>query len=154
MGFFDKVFSENKRVLDYSPKNEQEAWIGILFACVNADDDDSESESDALIKMLTFSSKIDNDSIIVDYKRVLVATRENGVSGNVLVDKCSVLIDDDDKATLFSMAVEIAYANGIIEEEEKDMLEYIAKSLELDMNLAEEIIKVMAIRNKYNYLLD
>ena len=157
MGFFDKLFNENKSKHEFVCKDELEAWIGILLATISSDNDIAESETNAFLKIIVFNRKFedyDDDDIMNRYKKVLYANMNDGIGWQEIINSCKNQIDKDDISTVFSMAVELAYANGEIDKNEINILEHIAQMLELNNNECKEIIKVMSIRFKYNYLLN
>jgi len=136
----------------YKPSNDKEAWIGILYACIASDCVISKSELDVLSGMLA-SKRIFNETDIQPlYNRVLEAIKKDGVNG--LVDVCSPLIKTEDRPTLFSMAVEMVLSDGLLEVQERKIIEYLAETLKIDKTLVIRIIEVMLIRNKGNNIRD
>lgn len=57
-------------------------------------------------------------------------------------------LSDDLKLTAFACAVDIALADGVLEEEEKDIINQLAESLDIPESTAISIIEVMIIKNK------
>lgn len=57
-------------------------------------------------------------------------------------------LSDDLKLTAFACAVDIALADGVLEEEEKDIINQLAEALSIPENIAISIIEVMIIKNK------
>ena len=55
---------------------------------------------------------------------------------------------EDFKLTVFACAVDIALADGVLEEEEKDIINQMAASLSIPEDIAISIIEVMIIKNK------
>ena len=56
-------------------------------------------------------------------------------------------LSEDFKLTVFACAVDIALADGVLEEEEKD-INQMAASLSIPEDIAISIIEVMIIKNK------
>ena len=52
------------------------------------------------------------------------------------------------KLTAFACAVDIALADGVLEEEEKDVINQLATALQVPEDIAVPIIEVMLIKNK------
>ncbi len=134
------------------PSGDQEAWIGILYACIASDGEVSPSEIDALSKMLANKMKFKGIDIPAICKNVITTYKKLGVEG--LVDACSPYIKEEDKPTLFSMAVELVLSDGLLEIGERKIIEHLANTLMIDKILVVKIIEVMLIRNKGNVILD
>lgn len=52
------------------------------------------------------------------------------------------------KLTAFACSVDIALADGVLEEKEKDVINQLAEKLNIPENVAVPIIEVMLIKNK------
>ena len=57
-------------------------------------------------------------------------------------------LPDDLKLTAFACAVDIALADGVVEEEEKEIINQLAGALEIPEQTAIQIIEVLIIKNK------
>ena len=145
MGLFDK-FSKSS---DIFPKNELEAWMGIFYACISADDDVDDSELEALVELISKKEKFSSiDDLVPLYKRA--ANAKSTLGGDDLIKACCPVIDIEYKPTIFSMAVELVFADGTVESEEEQVIELIAKELGIAPDLATKIIDVIIIKNKGN----
>ena len=67
---------------------------------------------------------------------------------SALVNASAAELSDDLKLTAFACAVDIALADGVIEEEEKDIINQLAEVLGVPEKTAISIIEVMIIKNK------
>lgn len=65
-----------------------------------------------------------------------------------LVDAAKDGLGDDLKMTAFACAVDIALADGVLEDDEKDIINQLAEALAVDEKTAISIIEVMIIKNK------
>lgn len=124
---------------------------GYLYACVSADGDDSDTEIESLSRMIAFKQKFSRIDILPLYEKVEKIKLEIG--GVNLVKACAKAIEEGDKDTLFSMAVEIVLADGILDHDEEKIIEFIAKELSMDSALVDKIVEVMLIRNKGNVIV-
>ena len=62
---------------------------------------------------------------------------------------CSVEgLPEDMKLTAFACAVDIALADGVVEDEEKEIINQLAESLQIPEDTAVSIIEVLIIKNK------
>ena len=136
----------------YKPTSDKEAWIGILYACIASDGKIGSSEIESLSRMIGNKRKFNNTEINPLCKKVIGAIKT--ISPKKLVDICSPLIKEEDKPTLFSMAVDIVLSDGILEIEEQEIIEHLAMTLAMDKVMVVKIIEVMLIRNKGNQILD
>ncbi|WP_033956992.1 TerB family tellurite resistance protein [Psychroserpens jangbogonensis] len=152
MGLFDKfVKTPEIKDLIYKPLSDFEAWIGILYACMSSDGEVSDVEIDSLSRMIVLKQKFSGIDISPLYNSVSEAKLKIGGIG--LVEACSEFVNENDKDTLFSMAVEIVLADGILNKDEEKVIELIADRMKIDMELVEKIIQVMLIRNRGNVLI-
>lgn len=152
MGLFDKLFNSNPSTVTYSPKNEQEAWVAIMYACIAADGDVSEAETDKMIQFFVFKTMFTGHDIIEDlYKPALTAQKQIG--SKVVIDSSTSLISEDGKPTLFALVMELLLADGILGDQEQEIAEYLSESLQLESTLARNIVEVMLIKNKGNVVI-
>ncbi|WP_040279887.1 tellurite resistance TerB family protein [Psychroserpens damuponensis] len=152
MGLFDQFIKQpESKIITYKPLSDFEAWIGILYACMSADGTVSDVEIDALSRMIVLKQKFKGIDISPLYDSVAEAKLKIGGIG--LIEVCSEYVNENDKATLFSMAVEIVLADGILEKDEEKVIELIANHMKIEMELVEKIIQVMLIRNRGNVVI-
>jgi len=150
MGLFDQFIKKTKDVI-YKPLTDLEAWIGILYACMSSDGVVSNVEIDSLSRMIVHKQKFSGIDISPLYNSVSEAKLKIGGIG--LVEACAEFVNEADKDTLFSMAIEIVLADGILEKDEEKVIELIADRMKIDTELVEKIIQVMLIRNRGNVVI-
>lgn len=150
MGLFDQFIKTTKDII-YKPHSDLEAWIGILYACMSSDGVVSDVEIDSLSRMIVHKQKFSGIDISPLYDSVSEAKLKIGGIG--LVEACAEFINEGDKDTLFSMAIEIVLADGILDKDEEKIIEIIADRMRIDTGLVEKIIQVMLIRNKGNIVI-
>jgi len=150
MGIFDRFKKAIEKEYEYAPTDEIEAWVGMLYACVIADGEIVKVEENALSLMLITKKKFEEVDVPKLYRSVAEAQIKIGGAG--LVDACAPLIKKEERPTLFSMSVELVLADGILDEDEEKIIEYIAEKLEIEDGLVERIVEVMLIRNRGNHV--
>lgn len=69
-----------------------------------------------------------------------------GVGGLVAIAKSS--LPDDLRETAFACAVDVALADGVIEDGEKALLEELQQVLEVSDEVGSQILQVMMIKNR------
>ena len=151
MGLFDKTFSSATSISQhegYEILSDYEAWVAIMYASVSADGEVTDAEIDSLTRLLLFKNKFNGIDILPFYKNVLYAKQQFGAQH--VIDKSVQLIKEEDKPTVLALATELILSDGMIKEEEKQMIEYISKQLKIDVVLADKIIEVILIKNKDN----
>jgi uncharacterized tellurite resistance protein B-like protein len=152
MGLFDQFIKKPEiKDINYKPLSDFEAWIGILYACMSADGKVSDVEIDSLSRMIVMKQKFSGIDISPLYDSVAEAKLKLGGIG--LIEACSDFVNEHDKDTLFSMAIEIVLADGIIEKDEERVIELIADRMKIDSELVAKIIQVMLIRNRGNVVI-
>lgn len=153
MGLFDKLFNSTPSTVTYSPKNEQEAWIAIMYACMAADGDVSEAETDKMVRFLVFKTMFQGHNIVEDlYKPAMTAQKQIG--SKAVIDSSTSLIGEDGKPTLFTLVMELLLADGILGDQEQEIVEYLSESLKLESALAQKVVEVMLIKNKGNVIIN
>ena len=146
MGLFDNLFAEKTGTRELT---KQEAFAGILHAASACDGHMAQGEVQSLFttteRMRMFENVSPNkwnammDSLLKILKK----------SGPLkLVDACAEALPDGMKQTAFANACDILLADGSVEEEEKEFLDHLQKSLEIDGDTALSIAEVMIIKNK------
>lgn len=146
MGLFDKIF---KQVPEEDKLSKQEAFAGVALAMAGADGSISQSEWDGIVNYIRRLRLYDNfsgpafDKMFDKLFRIL---KNQGASA--LVSASIGGLPEDLKLTAFACAVDIALADGVLEEEEKDIINQLAESLEIPEQTAISIIEVLIIKNK------
>ncbi|WCO02459.1 tellurite resistance TerB family protein [Psychroserpens ponticola] len=152
MGLFDQFIKKPEiKDINYKPLSDFEAWIGILYACMSSDGVVSDVEIDSLSRMIVHKQKFSGIDIAPLYDTVAEAKLKIGGIG--LIEACSEFVNESDKDTLFSMAIEIVLADGILDIDEQKVIELIADRMKIDTELVEKIIQVMLIRNRGNVII-
>lgn len=142
------MFMENFSKISFKPYYEQEAWIGILFASVSTSGKVYDSEIDALTKIFVYKSFFDDFDFMDIYQKVDTAQKEIG--SKELVDLCIPLISENNKSTVYTNAVSIVYADGIVRNEQEELLAYIGNQLGLEKSKTDTINQVMSDLYRYN----
>lgn len=146
MGLFDKIF---KQVPEEDMLTKQEAFAGIALAMAGADGSIAQSELDGIVSYIRRLRLYDNfsspafDKMFDKLFRIL---KNQGASA--LVAASVTGLPEDLKLTAFACAVDIALADGVVEDEEKEIINQLAELLEIPEQTAISIIEVLIIKNK------
>jgi uncharacterized tellurite resistance protein B-like protein len=152
MGLFDRLFNSNSFSKNgYTPRSENEAWVSLLYACMAVDGDISEAETDSFIRLLVFKSRFANVDIAPLYQTAMEVKKQTGPQ--YMIDQCAPLIHADDRLTILALATELVLADGIIADDEQELLEYVSQKLNIDTPTATKIIEVILIKNKGNRII-
>ena len=146
MGLFDKVFNNAPKA---EPLNAQEAFAGIALAMAGADGSIAESEWEGIVNYIRRLRLYDNYSgpaFDKMFDKVFRILRNEGPAA--LVSASVNSIPEDLKLTAFACAVDIALADGVVEDEEKDVINQLAQALDIPEQIAVQIIEVLIIKNK------
>lgn len=146
MGLFDKVF---KQVPTEDKLTKQEAFAGIALAMAGADGSISQSEWDGIVNYMRRLRLYDNFSgqaFEKMFDKLFRILRNQGASA--LVAESVKGLPEDLKLTAFACAVDIALADGVVEDEEKEIINQLAESLDIPDDTAVSIIEVLIIKNK------
>ena len=146
MGLFDKIFQQ---VPEEDKLTKQEAFAGIALAMAGADGSIAQSEWDGIVNYIRRLRLYDNFSGPAFDKRfdkLFRILKNQGASS--LVSSSIKGLPEDLKLTAFACAVDIALADGVLEDEEKDIINQLAETLEIPEQTAVSIIEVLIIKNK------
>lgn len=151
MGLFDKLFKATPNTVQYSPENEQEAMVAIMYGCMSVDGDVSDVEIDRLCQMVTFKTYFKGVSLVSYYKGAMLVHKKIGSQG--LIDASVLKVKAENRATLFAMVMDLLLSDGVLEQKEQEIAEYLSEKLTLESPLATKIVEVILIRNKDNVVI-
>lgn len=147
MGLFSRARSSGElKQMSMSPA---EAFAGIALAVVAADGYMADSEVSLLVtsisRMHLFRSYSD-DVIRRMFDKLLGILRRQGVES--LLNACLKALPHDLHDTIFAVATDLVLADGEVTSEEEAVLTDLCNALEIPERTADEIIRVMLIKNK------
>lgn len=140
---------EDKSNSDQNPvTSEFEAWVGILYSCISADNQITDSETTSLSRVLHSKQKFIGIDIAPLYAKSFNLRTELGQLK--YISACCELIKDEDKETVFALALEVLLADGTLEKEEKNLIEILSNRLKIDAEMTSKIIEVIFLKNRGN----
>nr|WP_315208317.1 tellurite resistance TerB family protein [uncultured Flavobacterium sp.] len=141
--FEDKNNSSQNQV-----SSDFEAWVGILYSCISADNQITDSEKASLSRLLHSKQKFIGIDIAPLYAKSFNLRKELGQLK--YISACCELVEDEDKETVFALALEVLLADGTLEKEEKNVIEILSNRLKIDAEMTSKIIEVIFLKNKGN----
>ena len=141
--FEDKNNSSQNQV-----SSDFEAWVGILYSCISADNQITDSEKASLSRLLHSKQKFIGIDIAPLYAKSFNLRTELGQLK--YISACCELIKEEDKETVFALALEVLLADGTLEKEEKNLIEILSNRLKIDAEMTSKIIEVIFLKNKGN----
>ncbi|MFV8365948.1 TerB family tellurite resistance protein [Flavobacterium sp. XS1P27] len=141
--FEDKNNSSQNQV-----SSDFEAWVGILYSCISADNQITDSEKASLSRLLHSKQKFIGIDIAPLYAKSFNLRTELGQLK--YISACCELVEDEDKETVFALALEVLLADGTLEKEEKNVIEILSNRLKIDAEMTSKIIEVIFLKNKGN----
>lgn len=151
MGIFDTLFESSPSTITYLPQNEQAAWVSVMYACIAADGEISDTETDKLCELLVVKTLFHNQDL-ADYYHTSMLTHKQ-IGSKQLIDSSVPMVQEKNRATLFTLTMELLLADGILGRKEKEIAEYLTDALSLDSDSAKKIVEVMLIRNAGNFVI-
>jgi len=145
MGFFSRTKTPSSSDAFSTP----EAFLAIALATSAADGNIVEEEAKGIFSYLLQMRMFDgySERQVVDLFKKLVKVLENeGVGGLVAIAKSS--LPDELRETAFTCAVDIALADGVVEDSEKELLDELQQALEISDEIGAKIVEVMMIKNR------
>ncbi|WP_035673164.1 TerB family tellurite resistance protein [Flavobacterium sp. 83] len=147
MSLSDKVEEKNNTALN-PVISELDAWVGILYSCIAADNQIKDSETASLSKLLYSKEKFAGVDIAPLYVKSYHLKAALGQLKYIAA--CCEQITKEDKETVFALALEILLSDGLLGEEEKNVIEVLSKELKIDSGMTSKIIEVIFLKNKGN----
>ncbi len=142
-------FSTTKTPSSSDTFSKQEAFLGIALATSAADGTIDESEAKGmfayLLQMRMFDGYTSRQMSDI-FKKLVTVLENEGVGGLVAIVKSS--LPSDLRETAFACAVDIALADGVIEDSEKELLEELQEVMEISDEIGGKILEVMMIKNR------
>lgn len=139
---------ENNNSGQNTVNSEFEAWVGILYSCISADNQITDSETATLSRVLSSKQKFVGIDIAPLYRKAFNVRAELGQLK--YISACSEWIKKEDKETVFALALEVLLADGTLEKEEKNVIEVLSNQLEIEKEMTSKIIEVIFLKNKGN----
>jgi tellurite resistance protein len=145
VGLFDSLFGGggDKTV------TKQEAYAGILLAAAAADghiaDEEAQGLWTALGRMKLFAN-FTPDKFNKMMDTLLKILKKGGP--DLLVEKCVPHLQEELRVTAFANACDIVLADGVVEDDEKKLLEKLQNRLEVPGDEAMDIVRVMVVKNR------
>ncbi|MEM7478661.1 MAG: tellurite resistance TerB family protein [Planctomycetota bacterium] len=146
MGIFDTLFGGMETRTKLSP---QESFAGILLAASACDGHISEDEFGQLLTTLfrmKLFERINEKQFNQVFNKLMGVLKKSGPDS--LVDGCVETLPEGLKKSVFANACNIVLADGILETDEKEFVNRLAKKLGLKGETAKAIASVMVIKNK------
>lgn len=128
--------------------SEFEAWVGILYSCLSADNQITDSETATLSRILHSKQKFLGIDIAPLYAKAFHLRTELGQLKHILA--CCELIQEEDKETVFALALEVLLADGTLDKEEKNVIEVLSNHLKIEAGMTSKIIEVIFLKNRWN----
>lgn len=141
-------FEDKSNGHQYPVTSELEAWVGILYSCISADNQITDSEKASLSRLLHSKQKFIGIDIAPLYAKSFNLRTELGQLK--YISACCELIKEEDKETIFALALEVLLADGTLEKEEKNLIEVLSNRLKIDAEMTSKIIEVIFLKNKGN----
>jgi tellurite resistance protein len=142
-------FSSAKAPSSEDTFTKQEAFLGIALATSAADGTIDESEAKGifayLLQMRIFDGYTEKQ-VTEMFKKLLTVLENEGIGGLVAVAKSSLPTELCE--TAFVCAVDIALADGTVDDSEKALLEELQQVLEVSDEIGGKVLEVMMIKNR------
>ncbi len=146
MGMFGDMFGGSSGSKDVT---KHEAFTGILLAAAAADGHISDEEARGLwttIERMKLFGNFTPDKFQRMIDNLLKILKKGGP--DLLVERCAPAVPEELRVTAFANACDIVLADGVVEPEEKELIEKLQNRLGVPGDDAMDIVKVMVIKNR------
>lgn len=147
MGLFDKILGvgDSQAVT----LDKREAFTSVLLVAVASDGHISSEESEAFIavsnRMQLFRDQPPSQFNSMINKLVGILTKQGPA---FLLQKAHEALPCELRETAFAVATDLIFADGVLEVEEKNLLEELQESLGIEEEMAIRVIEVLSIKNR------
>lgn len=145
MGLFDRLTGGASD----APLNKQEAFAAIMLAIIAADGDISDEEVEdfgARVNRMQLFNNMSGRQFPDMINKLFRILKKSGVSE--LINKAVPALTPDLRETVFVVAVDMIFSDGIVENEEKAMIEKLHAQLEISDALVAQTLDVMLIKHR------
>jgi tellurite resistance protein len=147
MGLFDKALGGQSNAS--TPLNKQEAFTAVLLVTIAADGHISNEEVEGLVA-ISNRTQLLKDQTVDEFNRMIrklqALLQKQGIE--FLLSKAYEALPVKLRETVFANAADLVFADGSVEDEEKQLLEDIKAALSVPDDLALKIVEVLQIKNR------
>jgi tellurite resistance protein len=147
MGLFDNLFGSEKGSAREMTKSE--AFAGILLGACASDGHIADEEAQGLVTIMGRMKLYENwtgEKFNSTINRLLGLIKRIGVEK--MIRRCAEVLPRQLHETAFVNACDLVLADGVVEDEEKEFLEDLQRTLDVSGDQALTIIEVMVIKNR------
>lgn len=146
MSFFGKLFGGDNEV---NSLNQQESFVGILYAVIAADGTITQEEGEDFMTMVT-RAKIMSTVTSQQWRNIMTKMSKLMKKGGAeaVVNLAVQNIPENMRAGVFCYACELVFADGFADEDEQKILDIIKRELNIEDDLAYKVAEVVTIKNK------
>lgn len=146
MGMYDGI--QQTRSISYDAYNERRAWMSCMVACMRFDNQIPKVHLARLMKICNLCEifAFNQKGYISDFGECSISHMSYGPLK--LIEGSIKYIQPDDYPTLFANCTELIFSGGVINDEQKSVLQYLADKLNIHETIAKMIIEVTLIKNK------
>jgi hypothetical protein len=145
MGLFDSMLGGGSK----KELNKAEAFAGILLAAAGVDGHIGDEEVSSLCttcQRMKLFSNIPGDKFGTMMDGLVKILKREGPEKPV--ERCAEVLPDNLRETAFANACDIILADGVVEDEEKELVEKLQNELDIPGDRALDIVQVMVIKNR------
>lgn len=147
MGLFDKLRGVHDN--DSTVLNEREAVAAVLMVILHCDGKLSEDDAQLFVEIVNHL-KLYNQESSGGFEKLTekLFAMLHTVGPLTMLDLAADAMSAESCETAFAVAADVIYADGYVEDEEKQMLEEIQERLALPEDIALKILEVIMIKNR------
>jgi uncharacterized tellurite resistance protein B-like protein len=147
MGLFDKILGGQSS--ESTALTKEEAFASILLVTVAADGHISDEEAgtfNATISRMQLYRSVTGQQFSQMMDKLIGLLKKHGHQN--LLQRAYETLPPDLRLTAFAVCTDLVFADGSVEQEEKETLEDIQSSLQIPEDQAMQIIEVIQIKNR------
>ncbi|MGD8775749.1 MAG: tellurite resistance TerB family protein [Syntrophobacterales bacterium] len=125
-----------------------DALLTIAVCAAGVDEEYSSEETDRIFALAVANKMFRNEAETVERRVFHLINSISGGDRRAALDRAVKSLPEEMKETAFAWAIDVLMADGFLADESKEFVGQLAAKLSVDSEIASEIIKVMAIRNR------
>jgi tellurite resistance protein len=125
-----------------------DALLTISVCAAGADEEYSPEETDRIVALTLANNMFRNEAETVKKRVFHLVNSISAGERQAALDRAVKSLPEEMKETAFAWAIDVITADGILPDENREFIWELAAKLSVGSEIAAEIIKVMAIRNR------
>lgn len=127
--------------------DEKEAIMGIIYACMSADNTVSKQEYDEMVHLLSKKQLYAHTDLRVIFNKIKTLHQSIGYNSFKLIELAAEKVSENLRLMVYANAMEIFLLDKTFHANEKQLADYLQKALHIDNKWAKKIQEVSTVKS-------